>query len=243
METMVKKIKQYVGITLRFAVGNEGQLTIDDVNFLIQEFTLARAIKTASKIGKERSYGEVSLHGDFMQYVGIDDIYRVAGPLGHGAMMGQTSKFSYKNIEKVKKVLGNHKDYIIYEKDFDPPVDNLYIAKFVYFLGAPIPYISRRALVCLGIVKSPDKNKVVDEAIKLAESSEFKRKITLRDYEERFSSDFLQFVDIYNISPVFEKLKVGNCFLGMYKRIRSLKDIQREKDALPDPKKFKGFFA
>jgi hypothetical protein len=238
----MKKIsKPYIGITLTFASRTEGRLAIEDVSFLIKASTLKEAISVAKKIGEKRSRGSISHTKDFIKYLGIYDIFGVVGPLGHGAMMGQTSKFSYKSLYKVKRLLARYTDYTINQKGCDTAVNDLYIVKFVYFLGAPVPYQSRRALVCWGIIKSHDKSKILNESIKLAQSAKFKQKIILRDYEKIFSSDVLQFVGVNDIRPLFEKLREGNYFLNGYKGMKKISDLN--KVVLPDSRIFKEVFA
>jgi len=237
---MRKLIKSFIGITMTFATRIEGQLMIQNVSFLIRATSLSGAVEAANKIGKIRSYGNISAHEDFVKYIGLSDIFGIVGSLGHGAMMGQTSKFSYKNILSCQKMLPGYKEFTSNQKEGDPAVDDLYLVRFVFFLGKPVPYKSRRALVCWGVVKSHFKSKIVSKAKELGKSNEFKRKITLRDYDERFSPELLQFVGIANIIPIFEKLKVNSCFLYGVTYAKSTIDFK--KVILPNPKEFKGFF-
>jgi hypothetical protein len=237
---MSNRSRHYIGITLTFATRTQGELALQEPSFLARASTFSATMQFAKKIGIRRSWGNTSGHDDFVKCLGLNDVFAVVGPMGHGALMGQTSKFGYKTLRQVQRLLAGSTQYVIDQEPCEPAVDDFYIARLAYFLGAPIPYKSRRALVCWGIVKSTNRSQIVDKAIKLAQSSEFKKRIVLRDYEEEFPFDPLEFVGVNNIIPLYERLRVGNYFLHTSRKLQSVGAI--DKLALPNPSVFKTFF-
>jgi hypothetical protein len=235
-----RKIKPYVGITLAFVSRCENVLEINRNSYLIRASILSDAIKAAKKIGRSRSWGDISSHDNFQKYIGITDMFYVKGPMKHGAMMGQDTLYSYKKVERIRKLLRKPKDYSINQEKNYPVVDDLYILEFLYFLGPPVPYKYRSAKFCWGMVKSPDRKNVLREGKKLANSQEFKEKIKLSYYDKVFSSDSLQFIGINDVIQVFEKLRVGNCFLCSVKRIDNIKKVKSI--SVPDPEIFNDLF-
>jgi len=240
MTMQTKAIKRYLGITLTFATHFEGNLCIEKPSFLVRESNLTDTINKANKIGKRKSWGQFNKQNNFIKYLGLDDVFGVVGPIGDGAMMGQTSKFSYKNLERAKRLMSRYGEFSMDQKGCDPAVDGNYLVEFIYFLGHPAPYKSRRALVCLGVVNSLQKDQVVKRSIELAESTKFKRKITLLDYGEKFCSDLLVFVGVSDVRPIYEKLRVGNCFDIGYREIKNFSAIKQV--TIPDPNRFEYVF-
>ena len=239
MGKLVKKPK-YMGITLIFSNGEDGKLWVENPSFVIKfHENLNEMVKVVKKIKDKYIFGSPNTKFPFYSYMGIKDLFSICGPLKHGAMMGQTSKWSYNNVEKSKVILARHHPFQPL-KSLETAIDGMYLVELIYFLGSPIPYKSRRSLVVLGIVQSPQKKNIILKAKELGDSLEFKKKIVLKDYELRISSDHLQFVGANIIRPLDEKLRVGNYFDIRVREIKSLSQIKKVK--IPTKKTLSRFF-
>lgn len=218
--------KKYLGVSLVFAYKEKGEKLMAHIaDFVIKRGSWKDVVKASDSIGKRRSWGVRGRDKEFNEYLGIYEIFGIAGPLKHGAMLGQHSFWSYKKESDVKKLLRQESEFSLYKMKV-PASKNLYIAEIIYYHGKGIRYKSRRALCCLGVVESRRKEKVMEKAIELAHSLEFKRKITLKDYNECFDQSGLEFIGIADIRPILEELRVNNCFQIAYKRFKKFSLIR-----------------
>lgn len=215
---------KYVGITLIF-VYPEG-LFYEAVkrSYLIKPEGLNDIYKIAKNLGSNH---EQVMKKEKCRYVGLYDIFSIYGKLTHGCILGHTTYWSYKSINKaIRLTKKDNKLGIFVQKFFT--AEKCYIAKLIYFFESENNYKSNRTIIFSVLIKSLEKSQIIHNAKFLAQSPRFLqmlKKILLR-FEDNMV-DQLQFIGFADIQYVPDKVKKGNCFEVYFKNYKNLSSIRK----------------
>lgn len=226
--------ENYVGVNLLFANRQSSVLNAILNSYVLNSENYKNALDETSRIANKVNIFESEKGLGSMEYLGIEDIFRVIGPLEEGAMLGRMTSWGI-TFEEAKALSVSHESFSFLKK--------LHSYKEGQFLATPIYYVSDpenpRAISCHMLVECTDVPFVTERAISLSRSISFLKKIVACDAEETKLDD-LNFVGFEDIALIYQDIRKGGAFIELTNdSFASLNDI---KHILMSKKQLKDFF-
>jgi hypothetical protein len=215
---------KYVGVTLLFASRQEGRLEAWLKSYIIPGTSRQEVVEKADRIRKSQETGRADQPGDFVAYLGLEDVFCVGGPVRHGALLGRTTLWERDTLEGAESLVKQPDDFAFHEqqKDYE---GKWYLADPVYFVGLPEEEDLNRSISCHALIESTDQAKVIPRAFAVAESAEFQQQIMACDFEG-LRRDQLRFVGFEDIRVVSEDVEKGGAFLFLAREFDSMRKIR-----------------
>ena len=214
----MKKNDFYVGISLIFLCRKNNDLIVEKRSFVVSSKNLTEIKRKASELGEKI---EKLLKPSKGVYLGINDIFEITGPLREGCILGRTTFWSYKNINKALTLFKKEREYGIL-KGLSVSQSRQFIAQMIYFINTP-QHDFKRTISCYVLVNPTNRFKIKDKINKLGQSEHLRNKLQciLLRYEPNIRGNII-FIGVADINYVYEKVKRNNCFDMVYKKISSL---------------------
>ncbi len=231
---------QYIGITLMFALRTggkmEGELQSYALPFRSRKTARQEILSSAEEIGTAQVTGTVAAGDeDFVDYLGIEDLFCVVGPLRNGALLSRSTLYSQTPADASALIIApEHFDY----HDSGWPNRGEYVADAVFFVDDLQDEEMRRIIVASALVTARQQGQVVESASMVVQSMDFKQKIVQLDIDG-LAIDELQFVGFEDINLVVEDIHQNGAYAILVKEIESIDEIRNQ---LLDEKEIRDFF-
>lgn len=226
--------KYSIGATLIFAGKDNSTYTAILKSYVLSSHTCKEMLDEAKEIGKNQTF--INMNGETarLEYIGIEDVFRVYGPIKEGALLGRMTLYN-KNLNKAKRLVKNPEQFTLNEqlKEF---VGKWYLAVSLYYIHSNDPE-SIRIISCYCLVETADSAKVVDRSLLIANSSAFQDKIVESDMEGLAKNE-LHFVGFEDIFVVYDDIQHGGSFMKLSKTFQSIDSIR----SIIDDEKIHDFF-
>ena len=211
----------YTGATLLFVDRKKKQLEAVLKSYVLKSSTYDEIIEEARFVGeKQNNYNSQNKEYDF-EYIGIEDIFQVVGPIEEGALLGRMTLWE-QTLQDAKLLINKSEEYNFSEKQ------NEFFGK--WYLATPVYYVEEeeiedsRTISCHALIESRNSSLVIKKALAIAESIEFLNKIVSCDCEGLDHED-LKFLGFEDILAVHEDIQSGGEFLDMGKEYRKIEEI------------------
>lgn len=221
--------EHYVGASLLFVKREDQILEVILKSYVLKSNTYQEAIEEAKAIGDKQN-----IYRKF-EYIGIEDVFRVVGPIEEGALLGRMTIW--------EQTLQNAKDLVL-EPDkftFSTQLNGFsgkwYLATPIYFVQAEDTEDSR-SISCYCLIESSDSSRVIERSLIITKSEEFKNKIVQCDFEG-LAFDELKFLGFEDIQVIYDDIQSGGAFIKMSKCFNSMEEIR---SLIIDEEKLQGFF-
>jgi len=220
-----------VGVSLLYSKFESNEYEAILSSYILQSIDHENVIKEVSVIGERDSV----LNDEFyIKYFGIEDIFKVVGPISDGALLGRMTVWDKTMQDAVELVLSENKFSINLSKQFSR---NWYLATPVYYVTSK-ESDDARIISCHCLVESLKTSSVENKARLIANSSMFKRKIVELDSEGLVVEE-LNFLGFENISNIKDDIMQGGPFMKLSKMFNSEDEIRT---LLIDNEELIGFF-
>jgi len=225
----------YIGASLLFVNRKEKMLEAVIKSYILENSTYQEFIEKVKVLGeKQNRYNRQKRKYDF-EYIGIEDIFRVVGPIEEGALLGRMTIWDQTLQDANALVL--QPESFAFHKQLNGFYGKWYLAIAIYYVEAK-DIEDSRTISCYVLIESTNPSLVVQEALAVAGRIDFQKKIARCDLEG-LNLDELQFLGFENILVVYEDVKIGGAFLKMCKEYSAMGEIR---DLLVDKEELKGFF-
>ena len=190
----------------------------------------------AEEIGTAQVTGNVvAVDEDFVEYLAIEDIFSVVGPLRNGALLSRSTLYSQTPADASALIIApEHFGY----HDSARPNRGEYVADAVFFVDDLQDEEMRRIIVASALVTARQLSLVVESASMVVKSMGFKQKIVQLD-SEGLALDELQFVGFEDINLVSEDIHQNGAYAILAKEIESIDELRSQ---LLDEEEIRDYF-
>ena len=224
-----------VGVTLLFFMREDQVLKGILKSYVLSSDSIEEVRIEANLIGEKQNVFDSRKNEYSFKYLGIEDIFKVIGPVEHGAMLGRMTIWD-QTIEEARKLVLDSSQFAMHSQ-LDSFSGKWYLATPAYFVNTHDPE-ELRSISCLCLIESQDPSSVIEKATCVSTSHEFKSKIVEAECEG-LELDELFFLGFEDIKAESDDIQNGGAFLQLYKEIDSIEEIE---DLLADEDEISGFF-
>lgn len=219
----------YVGVSLLFVKREDQILEAILKSYILKSDTYQDVVQEIKAIGEKQN-----IYNEF-EYIGLEDIFRVVGPIKEGALLGRMTIWDL-TLQNAKNLVLKPDKYT-----FNSQLDGF---SGIWYLAIPIYFVQEediedsRSISCYCLIESTNSSRVIEKSLLIAQSKEFKDKIIECDYEG-LAFDELEFLGFEDIQVVYDDIQSGEAFMKISKRFDTMDEIR---SLIIDDEKLYGFF-
>jgi len=218
-----------VGATLLFVKRENQILEAVLKSYVLKNSTYQDVIEETKAIGEKQD-----IYCKF-EYIGIEDVFRVVGPIEEGALLGRMTIWEQTLQDAKDLVL--EPDKFTFNTQLNGFSGKWYLVTPIYFVQAEDTEDSR-SISCHCLIESSDSSRVIEKSFLIAKSKEFKDKIIECDFEG-LAFEELKFIGFEDIQVIYDDIHSGGAFMKMSKCFDSMDEIR---SLVIDEEKLQGFF-
>jgi hypothetical protein len=230
--------QKYVGLTLLFAVTKtgsvEGRLNSYIAPYRARQSAREEVTAAAAEIGARQV--AATRDREKVEYLGIEDVFCVVGPIGHGMLLGRSTLWDHHDPRAMTKLLRAPSDYSLHRRPARQ--GTLYMASLLYFHDDLRDEADSYGVACLALIEAQVRSAVPGLADAVANSQSFLRSISRCDALS-LDADALQYVGIEDIEVLAEDPRRGGAFQRLSREVASVDELH---EMLASREDIEGFF-
>lgn len=230
------KKNKYIGVSLLFSCREEDKLEAILESYVLKSKKKDKVIADANQLGKERSQVYKQKENVNIDFLGVEDIFQVIGPISEGALLGRTTIWD-QTLKEAYEFKTSEEELTFLEQinDFQ---GSLFLASIIYHVQVDTIPEQNRVIIVNCLIIPTNYSKVVERAFDTANSEFFKKKIVDCDYE-KLSIDQLNFIGFEDILVIYDDFLNG----GAFQKLSNVIDNEQElAEMLITDDELNGFF-
>jgi hypothetical protein len=202
-----------IGVSLLFSSSEGKKVTGILKSYIISLNRLN--VRTIESQCDEKAAGQILLSPSY-KYLGIEDVYSVAGSLAPGNVLGRTTYRECKTKHQAKSLIIDKSHYPFYKERL-PKNIRYFSVRLVYLYEGVGSNNQKFSFLIITIVKASSHSEAISKS-KVFSSSEKLKKLIASCSADELNEDHIQFIGLHDVCPIFDSIRKGGAYQTFYNK-------------------------